>query len=200
MGRRLWSSPRFCVMQDAYANALACMNSIHRHCYDAQPLRHCGFFLCVTVFPCNRGQLFRLEGLCVLRRAEKPFLCFYVLYVHTTERFYCAVGLKVETQNLASHKQGYAFIVCDVLFAGVAMGWTGDARFCVSTGWRHCYKCGKWHDVASWQGKVETQNLASHKQGYAFVACDVLFAGVAMCRTGDARFCVSTGWRHYFFE
>ena len=26
-------------------------------------------------------------------------------YVQTTECFYCAVGLKVETQNLASHKQ-----------------------------------------------------------------------------------------------
>ena len=139
MGRRLRSSPRFCVMQDAYAGALACMNSIHRHCYDAQSLRHCGFSLRVTVFPCNRGQLFRLEDLCVLRRAEKPFLCFYVLYVHTTECFYCAVGLKVETQNLASHKGVYAFVVCDVLFAGVAIGWTGDARFCVSTGWRHYF-------------------------------------------------------------
>ena len=75
MGRRLRSSPRFCVMQDAYASALAGMDVTHRHCYDAQPLRHCGFLLRVTVFPCNRGQLFRLEGLCVLRRAEKPFLC-----------------------------------------------------------------------------------------------------------------------------
>jgi len=44
-----------------------------------------------------------------------------VSYVQTTECFYCAVGLKVETQNLASHKGVYAFVVCDVLFAGVAM-------------------------------------------------------------------------------
>ena len=63
-------------MQDAYAGALAGMNGIHRHCYDAQSLRHCGFLLRVTVFSCNRGQLFRLEDLCALRRAEKPFLCF----------------------------------------------------------------------------------------------------------------------------
>ena len=124
MGRRLRSSPRFCVMQDAYAGALAGMNGSHRHCYDAQPLRHCGFLLRVTAFPCNRGQLFRLEGLCALRRAEKPFLCFYVSYVQTTECFCSAVGLKVETQNLASHKGVYAFVVCDVLFVGVAMGWT----------------------------------------------------------------------------
>ena len=34
-------------------------------------------------------------------------------YVQTTECFYCAVGLKVETQNLASHKQG-----CDIYWSG----------------------------------------------------------------------------------
>ena len=109
MGRRLRSSPRFCVMQDAYASALAGMNGSHRHCYDAQPLRHCGFFLRVTAFPCNRGQLFRLEGLCVLRRAEKPFLCFYVLYVHTTECFYCAVRIKSRDAKFCVSQGGICF-------------------------------------------------------------------------------------------
>ena len=115
MGRRLRSSPRFCVMQDAYAGALAGMNGSHRHCYDAQPLRHCGFSLRVTVFPCNRGQLFRLEGLCVLRRAEKPFLCFYVLYVHTTECFCSAVRIKSrDAKSCVSQACGVIFIVVGI--------------------------------------------------------------------------------------
>ena len=109
MGRRLWSSPRFCVMQDAYASALAGMNGSHRHCYGAQSLRHCGFFLRVTAFPCNRGQLFRLEGLCVLRRAEKPFLCLCVLYVHTRERFCCAVRVKSRDAKSCVSQAGICF-------------------------------------------------------------------------------------------
>ena len=41
---------------------------------------------------------------------------------------------KVETQNFASHKGVYAIIVKLLLNEYIAMAWTGDARFFVSTG------------------------------------------------------------------
>ena len=51
---------------------------------------------------------------------------------------YCSVS-KVEMQNLASHKQKvhiYSWYYC---CCHVATGCSWDARFCVSTGLRHCY-------------------------------------------------------------
>ena len=41
--------------------------------------------------------------------------------------------------------------------------------------------------------KVETQNLASHKGVYAIIVSILLNECIDMGRTGDARFCVSTG-------
>ena len=41
--------------------------------------------------------------------------------------------------------------------------------------------------------KVETQNLASHKGVYAIIVKLLLNEYIAIRRTGDARFCVSTG-------
>ena len=55
-------------------------------------------------------------------KAFPVFLC--VICSDEGVFFAARSGLKVETQNFASHKQGYAFVVCDVLFAGVAIGWT----------------------------------------------------------------------------
>ena len=39
-----------------------------------------------------------------------------------------------ETQDFASLLEGYAAIVSGLLNGCIGMGWTGDARFCVSTG------------------------------------------------------------------
>ena len=41
---------------------------------------------------------------------------------------------KVETQNLASHKQGKHLFPAYSSHAYIAMDCSGDARFCVSTG------------------------------------------------------------------
>jgi len=41
--------------------------------------------------------------------------------------------LKVETQDFASHKGVYAAIASGLLDGCIGIGWTGDARFCVST-------------------------------------------------------------------
>ena len=39
-----------------------------------------------------------------------------------------------ETQDFASLQGGYAAIASGLLNGCIDMGWTGDARFCVSTG------------------------------------------------------------------
>ena len=73
----------------------------------------------------------------------------------------------------------------------VSCSW--DARFCVSTGWRHC--CYLW-ETAWWyaqQTKVETQNFASHKHGYAIYWGDGMPFVAAFFCLWDAKFCVSTG-------
>ena len=41
---------------------------------------------------------------------------------------------KVETQDFASLQGGYAAIASGLLDGCIGIGWTGDARFCVSTG------------------------------------------------------------------
>ena len=42
--------------------------------------------------------------------------------------------IRRETQNLASHKWVRPISSIPYLYVFIAMGWTGDARFCVSTG------------------------------------------------------------------
>ena len=44
------------------------------------------------------------------------------------------LSAKVETKDFASHEGVYAIIVKLLLNEYIAMAWTGDARFCVSTG------------------------------------------------------------------
>ena len=46
------------------------------------------------------------------------------------------VGGKVETQNLASHEEVSAMCMSNNVPMVVYSHCTGDARFCVSTGWR----------------------------------------------------------------
>ena len=46
---------------------------------------------------------------------------------------------KVETQDFASHEGVYAVIASGLLDGCIGIGWTGDARFCVSTGGICCY-------------------------------------------------------------
>ena len=97
-----------------------------------------------------------------------------------------------------------------------------DARFCVSRGSICCY-CqriiewvywygllvrrkilrlywavaieydGYYHVLYSLRAKVETQNFASHEGVYAAIVSGLLNGCIVMGRTGDARFCVSTG-------
>ena len=46
------------------------------------------------------------------------------------------VGGKVETQDFASHEEVSAMCMNDNVLSVVCSHCTGDARFCVSTGWR----------------------------------------------------------------
>ena len=70
---------------------------------------------------------------------------------------------KVETQNLASHKEG-------VLISEVIMCMMNCAI-----------------------PACETQNFASLLRGYAFIVIGLSHVYVGVGGTGDARFCVSTG-------
>ena len=56
---------------------------------------------------------------------------------------------KVETQNFASHEGVYAVIASGLLNGCIGMGWTGDARFCVSTGGICCY-CQRFIEWVYW--------------------------------------------------
>ena len=48
-----------------------------------------------------------------------------------------------------------------------------------------------------WLAKVETQNLASHERMCPIRRCNGMRDKMRHERTGDARFCVSTGWRSW---
>ena len=77
---------------------------------------------------------------------------------------------------------------------------TGDAIFCVSTGGRHWDETMVFAILYRREAKVETQNLASHKEETAMGGWGLSMRGRGVERTGDAKFCVSTrrtplGWK-----
>jgi len=65
-----------------------------------------------------------------------------------------------------------AFIDSKLLQACIAMGCLWDAKFCVSTGLTPLRILGMYHWLYALFIKVETQNLASHKQGMHLLAAN----------------------------
>jgi hypothetical protein len=67
---------------------------------------------------------------------------------------YCYAQMeKVETQNLASHKQGKHLFPAYSPHPHIAMDCSGDARFCVSTGRTPLSILGKIKDIICVQQK-----------------------------------------------
>ena len=73
------------------------------------------------------------HGLDVRRKILRLYRADAIEYI-TKNKGYHTHSTKVETQNLASHKQRKQLFSPYLSHAYIAMGWTGDARFCVSTG------------------------------------------------------------------
>ena len=78
--------------------------------------------------------------------------------------------------------------------------WSGDAKFCVSTGWRHWYGMMDMFVSYLCMQKVETQNLASHKQRGAMNWDGYVPAVVAFFARETQNFASLLGWRQHWVD
>ena len=120
------------------------------------------------------------------------------VFIYENNAILCSANQSRDAKSCVSQAMiRYLFGRWNAFRCHVFCSW--DARFCVSTGWRHCCY---WWETAWWyaqQTKVETQNFASHKRVYAICwGVEMPFVAALFVReTQD--FASLLGGRHHYF-